>query len=77
MKVVITAREFTNEYQNVSSVILTATTGVLQIKSGHTEMFATLVESKCQLKITNKENLELPIKGGVCHVYDDVVTIIV
>lgn len=76
MQCFISSKKNTVEYQHINSVTVEATTGTLQIKAGHAELFAILVVGTCTLEAGDGALTGIPIAGGVCHVLHDTVTIL-
>jgi F0F1-type ATP synthase epsilon subunit len=62
------------EFQGVTSVTLPAFLGQMEILPGHSEAFVELQEGIVLLK--NSKEKSLPVSGGICHIKDDRVLIL-
>ena len=76
MQVIFTSKESMSEFESVLSFVAKSVSGVLQVKTGHAEMFVVLPAGECKLKFKNKTDQSITITGGVCHVFEDTITVV-
>jgi len=66
----------TANYKNVTSIILPAASGQVQVLSGHAEAFFLLNEGELFLEIGEKGLKAITIEAAECYVKNDQVKII-
>ena len=69
----IISTDQSQEFQELTSVILPEVHGEMEILPGHAESFEILQEGVIILK--NNSEKEFPISGGVCYIKDDLILI--
>lgn len=74
MRCLIVSTENKQEFEKTRSIALPGFSGELQILPGHAESFIALRQGKIILE--NEKINTIPIEGGICHIKDDVATII-
>ena len=76
MQCKITSPEKTDIFDNITSVILPAAAGVMQVLPQHAEAFIALVAGTVVLEREQEPEKTIGIEGGECYVRDDTVTIV-
>ena len=74
MRCTIVSSETKQEFEKVESITLPAFSGELKILPDHAESFIVLRQGKIILE-SEKINT-IPIEDGICHIKDDIATII-
>ena len=74
MRCIIVSSENKQEFEKVQSITLPAFLGELQILPDHAESFIALHQGKIILESEKVSNI--PIENGICHIKDNIATII-
>jgi F0F1-type ATP synthase epsilon subunit len=77
MQCVITTPTNTETHADLTNVILPTESGRAQIRPGHAEYFANLTAGKLLCINKAEETTEIIIAEGICHVLNDVVTVVI
>lgn len=72
----VTSSSKNKVYENLKSVIVPASSGKMEIRSGHAEAFILLGVGIITLKFLDGDKISLQSLGGECHVKDDKVIIV-
>lgn len=74
MRCIIVSSEGKQEFEQIQSITLSAFLGELQILPDHAESFIALRQGKIVLE--NGKIQAIPVEGGICHIKDNITTII-
>lgn len=77
MRCIISSATKTETYDNLRSVIISTPSGRAEIRNGHAEYFTNLTAGEVIVSTMSKKVNKVLVPESVCHVKDDVVTIIV